>query len=506
MIPRILATTSVAALTAFLTGPAFADVTPEQVWQSWKDLGAASGQTITTGSESKTDDKLTLNDVKIEIDEDDSKASGTIPQVTLRDMGDGRVEVTMSDSYQFQMTVTRPDGEVSSSNINVVQSGLSMIASGTPEAMNHDFTADSMTVKIADVIEEGEPRDMDIGVTMSKLAVAYQITPGDLMAITTTLASQSVSFTVRGTEGDSDASFDMKGEMVNLAGATSTSLPQGGDTTDLGKQLARGMTIDASFTYDSGSLNAVTTDEESGATTIESQSKGGNLKVAMNKDRIAYGGAATGVSMKATGASIPFPELSLAYNQASFDLQMPIAKSDVAKDFTLQTQLEGVTISNEVWAMFDPQSTLPRDPATLIVSLKGKAKPLFDMFDKDSDAMSGDSSPVELETLDIEALQLTVAGGEFKGNGSLAFDNTKEAALGGVTPMPTGKLSLSLTGVTTLLTKLQALGLVEAEIPMTFGMFAGMLAKPGPTPDSFVAEVEFKEDGQILSNGNPLPF
>jgi hypothetical protein len=67
-------------------------------------------------------------------------------------------------------------------------------------------------------------------------------------------------------------------------------------------------------------------------------------------------------------------------------------------------------------------------------------------------------------------------------------------------------LNLSLTGANTLLGQLQTLGLVDPQITMTFGMFVGMLAKPGPTPDSYITELEFKEGGQILSNGNPLPF
>jgi hypothetical protein len=156
--------------------------------------------------------------------------------------------------------------------------------------------------------------------------------------------------------------------------------------------------------------------------------------------------------------------------------------------------------------MIDPASTLPRDPATLNIALKGKARPLVNLLSADKAAMMGSKPPVELTALDIEALQLTVAGAEFKGDGALAFDNARPPVLGGVLPRPTGKVNLSFTGVTTLLGKLQSLGMVDQQVPMTFGMMAGMLAKPGPTPDSFVAEVEIKDDGQILSNGNPLPF
>jgi hypothetical protein len=185
---------------------------------------------------------------------------------------------------------------------------------------------------------------------------------------------------------------------------------------------------------------------------------------------------------------------------------MPIAQGEVAKDFALQTKLQGLTVSDMLWSMIDPGATLPRDPATLNISLKGKAKPLVDLLDPDKMAMMGQKPPFEVTALDVEALHLSVAGAEFKGDGALTFDNTKPPMLGGVAPMPTGKLNLSLTGANALLGKLQALGLVDQQITMTFGMMAGMLAKPGPTPDSLTSEVEFTEGGQVLTNGNPLPF
>jgi hypothetical protein len=120
--------------------------------------------------------------------------------------------------------------------------------------------------------------------------------------------------------------------------------------------------------------------------------------------------------------------------------------------------------------------------------------------------MPSGKQPFEVTSLDVDALHLSVAGAEFNGNGALAFDNSQAPVLGGAVPMPTGKLNLSLNGGNTLLGKLQAMGLVDPQMVMTFGMMMGMLAKPGPTDDSFVSEVEFQPGGKILTNGNPLPF
>ncbi len=503
---HIFRTTSISALAAIAFTPALADVTAEDVWQNWQSLGSAYGQTYTTGSESRSGDTLKITDLAIDMTEGDNKIAGMIPEVNFRELGDGRVEITMSDEYLLKMQTTGEMGKSMSNTINIGQNGMAMVASGTPDAISYDIKADSIVVNVLDFIIDGKPREMDIDFNLSTLAAMYQVTPGDMTGITSTLSAAALSFQAIGQNEDGKGSFDVTGQMNNLAGASSGVMPKSAAGTDFAAKLSQGLSTDGSFTYDSGSFTLTGVDPDGKTTTVDSRSDGGSLNVTLDKDRIGYGGQAKGVQLKASGTAIPFPELTAAYDEAAFNLLIPVSKSDEAKDFALETRLQGLTVSDMLWSMIDPGATLPRDPATLIVALKGKAKPLVDFLSSDTAAMMGDKPPFALEALDVTALQLTVAGAEFKGDGALAFDNAKPPLLGGVAPMPTGKLNLSLNGANTLLGKLQALGLVDQQITMTFGMMAGMLAKPGPTPDSLVSEVEFTESGQILSNGNPLPF
>lgn len=503
---HIFRTTSLSAFAAFAFAPAFADVTAEDVWQNWQTLGAAYGQSYSTGSETKSGDTLKITELSIEMAEGDSNVSGVIPEVNFRELGDGRVEITMSDEYLMKMRTTGEMGNPMSNSVNIGQNGLTIVASGSPEAISYDMKADSILINVLDFIIDGKPREMDIDVNLAKLAAVYQVSPGDVTAVTSTFAASALAFQAIGQGEDGKGKFDVTGQMNNLAGASSGSMPEGLAGADFAAKLLAGMTTEAAFTYDGGNFTATAADEDGMTTTIDSRSNGGSLNIAMDKDRIAYGLLGKGVQLKASGTAIPFPELTAAYDEAGFNLLIPISKADEAKDFTLETRLQGLTVSDMLWSMIDPGATLPRDPATLIVSLKGKAKPLADLLAGDPSVMMGSKPPFELENLEVAALQLTVAGAEFKGDGALAFDNSQPPMLGGVAPMPTGKLNLSLTGANTLLGKLQALGLVDQQITMTFGMMAGMLAKPGPTPDSLISEVEIKEGGQVLSNGNPLPF
>lgn len=506
MPPRISATTSFAALSAFLAAPAFADVTAEAVWENWKILGASYGQTYTAGSESRSGDTLTLTDLALEMKNGDAKVEGTIPQVAFRETGDGQVEITMSNEFLMKMEGKDGKGEAMSNSINIGQNGLVMTASGDPGAISYDIKAGSIVVNALDFVVDGEPKDMDVDITLAKLAANYQVVPGDMIGLTSTFAAQSLSFQALGKTDDNKGGFEAAGQMNNIAGASAGAMPKAMVAGNLGPMLAAGFTSDGSFTFDNGNFTLAATDEKGGTTNVESTSQGGSLNFSMDKNRIAYGATANKVTMKAAGSAIPLPDLSVAYDAAAFSLLMPIAKSDEARDFAIQTKLEGLTVSDMIWGMIDPSATLPRDAATLNISLRGKVKPLVDLLSTDKMTIMGQTPPFELTALDVETLHLSGAGAEFKGDGALVFDNTKPPLLGGVAPMPTGKLNLSLTGANTLLGKLQALGLVDPQMAMTFGMISGMLAKPGPSPDSLVSEVEFQDGGKILTNGNPLPF
>ena len=89
---------------------------------------------------------------------------------------------------------------------------------------------------------------------------------------------------------------------------------------------------------------------------------------------------------------IPFPELKLGYDEAAFNLVIPVSKSDQPADFALLTRLVGFTISDEIWGMVDPTGALPHDPATVIVDTKGKATLTADLMDTAEMEAAGDAT------------------------------------------------------------------------------------------------------------------
>ena len=86
--------TSSALALAAMTAPAFADVTSEQVWQSWVDYYASAGYQVKEGNRAKAGDTLTISDLTITA-ASTGEAKGTltinVPTVDLTDLGDGKV-------------------------------------------------------------------------------------------------------------------------------------------------------------------------------------------------------------------------------------------------------------------------------------------------------------------------------------------------------------------------------------------------------------------------------
>jgi len=501
-------TASVAAILSLATaGSSLADVTAEEVWQNWQDVGAASGRTLDAVSALRSGDTLTVTGMIVLMQSSEGEVKGVVPQVNFRDTGDGRVEITLSDHYNFQMSMTPPSGETTSNSLAVQQNGLLLTASGAPDAINYDVMADSVSLTVQDFVVDAAPKDLRIDLELTSLLASYLVVQGDPIRVTSNFSGKSLRFAVDGTDGSGSGAIKATGQMSGLAGFANSPMMGMGGGKDFVAMLSGGFAADFAFTYNEGAMTIGVVDEKGSTTDISTTSKGGKLNFAMDNGNLAYGAAGHGVTVSVQGSAIPFPEVTAAYDEVSFDLRFPLVKAEEPQDFTFNTRLRGLTVSDFLWNMIDPGATLPRDPATLIIETKGKVRPLVDLLDETNMSEQLKSGPpVEVESFDVTDLQLSVAGAELLGDAALTFDNTQPLILDGITPMPTGKVNLSLTGANALLGKLQALGLVQPDMVMGFGMFSGMLAKPGPTPDSLVTEIDIQEGGRIFANGNPLPF
>ena len=204
-----------------------------------------------------------------------------------------------------------------------------------------------------------------------------------------------------------------------------------------------------------------------------------------------------------SGSEFPLP-VSLSFANLVFDMMIPVMANEDPQDFDLKIGLSDFTMSDLIWGVFDPTGQLPRDPATLLVSLSGQAKLLADIMDPEvAVEMENGLVPAELEALTVDEMELTMAGASLTGSGDFTFDNTDTETFDGL-PRPTGILNLQLAGGNGLLDKGVAMGLLPEGEAGGVRMMMGLFARPGDGPDTLTSTLEINEEGHILANGQRI--
>jgi hypothetical protein len=483
-------------LVSLLSSNAAQAVTPDEVWQAWKDLAAGTGQTVTTTAETQQGDTLVVSGITFAMDMPDGSFSSSIDELRFRDMGDGRVEVTMSPAYNVTVNDTGSNTVVEAA---ITQEGLKLVAGGDATTQTYDFTAGSVSVATTGVTENGAALPVSVKVVLSAPGGTYAMArqAGDAMNLLTSLSAATLTVAVAANDGSSDMKLDATVQQFTASsGGTFGAMM---DMEKVNEALAAGFAANFALGY-GATTYALDVTDPSGPMSIRGKAGSGGLAFAMDKTAMTYKGGGKEIEVIASGAQIPFPEVALRYAESVFDFAVPLSKGDAPQPFNMTVKLIGATISDEVWGLFDPAGSLPRDPATLIVDANGTAKLAMDLTDEA--ATNSGQPPGTLESLNLPDLQLTAAGADLTGAGAFTFDNTDLTTFQGM-PAPTGRIDLKLVGGNGLLDKLIQLGYVPEDQAMGLRMMLGMFARPGEGPDTLTSTIEFRDKG-LFANGMQL--
>ncbi|PLL14554.1 hypothetical protein C0V75_03760 [Tabrizicola sp. TH137] len=509
------------ALVMALAAPAMADVTPEQVWENWLALAQSNGQTVTTESVVRDGDTLVVTGLSLDFAQEGVTGEGSIGEMRFTDQGDGTVAVTMSENYPISLTFPPPpdaledENEPTTITVDITQPGLSIIASGDSAETTYDFTAPTFTVALTSI--EGVDAaavDAKAEATLSNVTGTYLFVAGEGEAatsdLTSSFAADSMTLVVNGTDPDPSPADDgtaagpstvkVNVTMNDITGTTDGTLLATAAMADMASALEAGFTSEGTFNIGTTTYDMEVTDP-TGVTKITGTGESSNIAFAMDATRLSYSGGAKNAVTSISAPDIPFPEVKITYGEAAFGFLMPVGVTEEPADFTFLTRLVDFSISEEIWALFDPTNQLPRDPATLIIDTKGTAKLAVNLMDPAAMEAMGDAPPGELNSLDITELRAKVAGAELTGTGALTFDNTDLVTFGGM-PAPTGKIDLKLTGGNTLMDKLVQMGLLPEDQAMGFRMMLSMFAN-ATGEDELSSVLEFK-DGGFFANGQQL--
>jgi len=493
---------------ALFSTAAFADLTPAQVWGDWRTYLEGMGYQI-NATQSVSGDDLTVSDISLNFQmPEDGSMNMTLGTIRFDQNRDGTVAIILPDTMPITMSGkdSGPSGEEFTMTLNYSQTGHAMTASGSPEEMTYLYTAQTIAMDLVQMQVGNEALGEDMArvkVAGSNLETTTTLSIGDMREYTQSGSLDSLTYDFSfidpeqpNTQGAVTGS--VTGVTMNGAGIIPLDVP---DAADMAAMLEAGFDVSGGFSYTGGSSNFDMKDPESGNYVMATSSDGGELSVDMGADGLASAGAQKNVNVAVTAEGMPFP-FEIAMAESGFNLAMPVSKSDEAQDFAFGLTLGSFTMSDMIWSMFDPAGQLPRDPATLVLDLAGKAKLLVDWMNPDAAAQMG-GAPGEVEALQLNTLVVDAAGAKLEGSGDVTFDGAGPSMVPGM-GNPVGDVNLTLNGGNGLLDKLVAMGLLPQDQAMGARMMMGLFAVPGTEPDSLKSRIEFTQDGQILANGQRI--
>mmetsp|Transcript_12621 Transcript_12621/g.20082 ORF Transcript_12621/g.20082 Transcript_12621/m.20082 type:complete len:502 (-) Transcript_12621:78-1583(-) len=495
--PRIFTTTALA--TVFCAQAAWADVTADEVWSNWRDSMTGFGYEI-SATESTEGDVLTVNGLAMSMDipEEDASVAVDLGTLAFENVGDGTVRVVVPENAPILVKLL-DDTETVEIALTMTSSDMDNIVSGTAEAMVYDYAASKLDLIVDRIVVDGETvPDIDIALTFANLAGRSQTTFGDVISSVQKGSIGNVSLIAKGVDPDSGENFDLSVTGAGLEVDGTASVPTGDYGEDVAAFFADGFAIEGSYALQSTTMN-VNFMEDGTPGSLGYTSGPAVVGVDMDSEGMAYDGTVTNVALNVASPEFPLP-IDVSVGEMGYGFAVPLAASDEQQEFGLTVKMLDLSVSEMLWGMFDPGQVLPRDPANLLVDLSGLATVAIDILTLDDDSPE---IPGELNALNINDIQLNLAGAALEGAGSFTFDNTDMESFDGF-PRPEGSLDVKIAGINGLMDKLISMGLLPEEQAMGARMMMGMFTQPGDGDDTLVSKIEVNDKGQVLANGQRL--
>lgn len=498
---RLPSTTSTFALVLALAAQPALAITPEEVWSDWQDLFERYGSNVATGDVTEEGGALVVPDLVLSFDAaPDGSGKAEIGTIAFRDIGDGRVAVEMPEEFRVESTFATPEGDEGSVSLTVRQPGLSLVASGDSSRISYSYEGPElsfgdMAIRAPDMPEDGQ---MIVDVGLYDFAGRFDLESAGDRAYTSRVEAGRLAMSINAEMmedgGEGNFAFDLT--VSDLVQDATGAVGQIAMDMGLGAMVAGGMRQSGSGSY--GPLTyTLRGDGPDGTVEVATSAERGMLAGAIGPAGLSYSASSENVTTTVGGSVLPMPPLAFSMAESSGSLTIPLVPGEEAQEFGVVIRLVDLAVDEMLWMMFDPQGAVPHDPATLVIDLGGTAKITEDFTDP-AFAGNAETPPGELLSVDINEVQLKLAGAELTGDGAFTFDNSTGM------PQPAGQVNMQLDGANALLDALVGIGLLPEEQAMGARMMMGLFARPGEGEDSLVSTIEVNEDGSVLANGQRI--
>ncbi len=484
-------------------GPAFADLTAADVWQSWQGQLSQLGYEI-TGTPQQGSDGIVIPDLGLtqELPDDGGRVEMRMGRIEMTEAGDGTVELIYPPTMPMAVAVTPADDEPLTAVLTLSHDGLWITASGTPEEIDYAYAAQTMRIEIGDVTVGGKAIETFAG------GLTFEDLEGnsttrfnkDVRRVEQRLASGTVGYRFKILDEKTGSALDLAGEADSMTHESRMHMPGTGDPSDMAAALENGFRLETDLAFGAGSSQfEVSEDDE----TMTGTSRSDTVRIsgAFSGDGLVYESDARGLEVTTELDMFPTP-LTYAIDRAFARFRLPVAQGEELQDFGLSIDFAGLRLPDELWSMIDPEATLPRDPANLAVDLTGKARLTTNIFDEAeiSALEERGETPGDLDSLSLEKLAFSVAGARLTGEGAITLDNAEGLDM----PPAEGTVDLRLEGGEGLLQKLVDIGLIPEDQAMTARMMASMFANAVEGEDTLTSRIEIEKDGTVTVNGQRM--
>lgn len=494
------------SLAALPAAPALA-LTAEEVWADWTRLAREADLTIAATTR-REGDRLVVSNIRIPLGPPSEKVDLQLDRIELQDLPDGRVAVLLPPS--FPVTIEGP-GDTGPERVILSASApaLSLVVSGIGETAAFDLTAPSLALTL-DRVEPPQPETIEATMALADLVVAHKM---DLLADTQELATTASLGALRGEVRFDDGKAErgtVTFDLAGMTGAATAVLPPGfvpdpanpdqppPEVADFLDFLAQGLRLAGEATVTGFAMKADLTGSTEGGLvdmTLESGTFSAGLDQAAAHYEIALG------KMGMIGRDLPDPELSdieMSVKDAGYGVSVGIGDLVSPQDARFWVRMTELTLPPEAWAEADPSGALGSGPISWALEVTARYALGAEMLQPGWEPVPGTFPPMDLIEVALKELAFTGAGIRVGGSGALGFDESDVVTFEGL-PAPEGKLSFSAEGVNALIDRLVAAGMLPEDEVAGLRMGLMFIAKAGPTPDSLVSELEFRDKGFFLN-------
>jgi len=510
-ISRLFTSTALATLIAV---PATAEISANDVWNGFTTYYNAIGLKV-DATETRSGNRLTIGDLKISADFPFGLGSLiiTTTDVDLLENTDGTVDILAPESMPLAVAITLPNDTFITTTIDYNQTGYRAQAAGDPDefTVTTRITSAEMAMKGINLTgSKAKDMEFDISFTASVRDVDSEtrLSMGDLLEISQNARVGTSSAEARFTRNDAHKGavestmsimiFDMQ------SNRTAAIPPAGIDLMKLPEQLRQGMFFQVtSEIQQRKSVQRVTIN---GEPVSEQASTVNGSEVTLNLSR---DGAQLAAKSDMSVIDLTLAELSFPFKASSSNgvanFKIPLLKSDDDQEFTYMVALDELTISDDLWNLFDTDTVLSREPGRFLVDLSGKVRLFDDLLDFIAirNVIENGTKIAELTSLTLNGMDISAVGTTLTGTGAFTFDNSDMTTFQGL-PAPSGTASLQISGLNALMDNLIKMGALENDAVFGMRMGLGLFTVAGDGDDTLVSDIEVKPDGQILANGKRI--